>query len=173
MKGEVIGVASFQIVEGQNLNFAIPAEKAAKLAPREGQTLREWGASVPEARVASAEGLYSSGLRLLWVGDYTKALQRFEDAVEGNPRYAEAYFQIGYCNDQLGRYAEAIEPIKQAIRIKPDYAEAYVNLGATYHQLTRYTEAAQAYNRAISIKPDYAMAYCNLGMTYGKVGTSQ
>ena len=31
MQGEVIGVASFQIVEGQNLNFAIPSEKISSL----------------------------------------------------------------------------------------------------------------------------------------------
>ena len=31
MKGEVIGVATFQMIEGQNLNFAIPSERITKL----------------------------------------------------------------------------------------------------------------------------------------------
>jgi hypothetical protein len=31
MKGEVIGVASFQMIDGQNLNFAIPSERVARL----------------------------------------------------------------------------------------------------------------------------------------------
>ncbi|MQY71942.1 trypsin-like serine protease, partial [bacterium] len=42
MKGEVIGVASFQMVEGQNLNFAIPGERVTKLTPIKKPTLSEW-----------------------------------------------------------------------------------------------------------------------------------
>ncbi len=32
MQGEVIGIVTFQIVEGQNLNFAIPSERIASLS---------------------------------------------------------------------------------------------------------------------------------------------
>jgi len=44
MNGEVIGIATFQIVEGQNLNFAIPSEKIVNLKSteekkREGKTI--------------------------------------------------------------------------------------------------------------------------------------
>lgn len=42
MKGEVIGVATFQFIEGQNLNFAIPGDKIAKLKTEKGKTLNEW-----------------------------------------------------------------------------------------------------------------------------------
>jgi len=31
MKGEIIGIATFQFIEGQNLNFAIPSERIASL----------------------------------------------------------------------------------------------------------------------------------------------
>jgi hypothetical protein len=42
MKGQVIGVATFQIVKGQNLNFAIPAEKQLSKLEKS-KTLAEWG----------------------------------------------------------------------------------------------------------------------------------
>ncbi|GAH92604.1 unnamed protein product, partial [marine sediment metagenome] len=35
MNGEVIGVATFQMIEGQNLNFAIPSERIANLNLKE------------------------------------------------------------------------------------------------------------------------------------------
>ena len=41
MKGEVIGIATFFVVAGQNINFAIPGERIAKLALGQEETLSE------------------------------------------------------------------------------------------------------------------------------------
>jgi len=170
MKGEVIGVASFQMVEGQNLNFAIPSERIAELAPGKGQTLAERKAAITEEWLASAEGLYYKGLHSLWREDYEEALLWFQKAVKENSDYAEAYFAIGYCKGELALYSEAIDAYKQAIRINPDDADAYFNLGLTYGNLERYHEAIEAYKQAIRIRPDYAEAYFNLGWVYGELG---
>ena len=170
MKGEVIGVATFQFVEGQNLNFAIPGERIAKLKTEKGKTLDQWKMSRTEEWLTLAEGLNFIGLLFLWAEKYEKALPYFEMAVKKNPRYSEAYFNIGHCNDKLGRFTEAIEAYKQGIRIKPDYAEAHNDLGTTYGELGLYTEAIEAFKQAIRIKPDLSMAHCNLGRGYGKLG---
>ena len=170
MKGEVIGVATFQIIGGQNLNFAIPSERVAKLEPEKGKTFAEWKAGTRQECLASAEGLYFKGLAFFLAEDYEKALSYFEKAVEKNPRYADAYFSIGGCNYALGRYTEAIEALKQAIRIKPDYAKAYFGLGLAYGKLGSYTEAIEAYKQAIRIKPDFAEPHLALGLTYLIVG---
>jgi len=42
MQGHVIGVATFQMAKGQNLNFSIPIDRVAKLIPEKGKTLTEW-----------------------------------------------------------------------------------------------------------------------------------
>jgi tetratricopeptide (TPR) repeat protein len=170
MKGEVIGVATLQTVEGQNLNFAVPSEWITRLKAGKEQRLAEWEKGGTKEWRASAEGLYSTGLSFLWVEDYKKALPYFEEAIKKNPRYAEAYFQIGYCNYQRGRYTEAVEAFKQAIRIKPDDAKAHYNLGRAYSELGRYNEAIEAYKAAIRIKPDDAEAHYNLGVVYYKPG---
>ncbi len=180
MKGEVIGVATFQFVEGQNLNFAIPGERIAKLKTEKGKTLKEREADQreEEERLATAEKFYVAG-RLSFLAaeigsheknDYKKALTYFEEAVKKNPRYVEAYFYIGLCNSKLEHYVEAIDAFNQAIRIKPDYAEAHNNLGLAYVKLGRYTEAIAAYKQAIRIKPDFSEAHDMLGMAYYKLG---
>jgi tetratricopeptide (TPR) repeat protein len=168
VRGEVIGVATFQIVEGQNLNFAIPGERVTRLTPGKGQTLAEWtGGKIEE--LAPADSLYNKGLTLVWVGDYEKALPYFEEAVKKDTSYAEAYFYIGYCNSELGRYNEAVEAFKQAIRIKPDLAGAHSLLGWTYDALGLYNEAVEAYKQGIRIKPDVAELHYILGVAYGKL----
>ena len=170
MKGEVIGVATFQFVEGQNLNFAIPSEHISRLKAEKGKSLEEWAMENVEEWLTTAEGLYFSGLIFLWTDDYEKALPYFQNAVEKDPNYADAWFYIGYCNGELGRHTEEIEAYKQAIRIKPDYAEAHYNLGVVYGKLGRYTKEIEAYKQAIRIKPDDAEAHYNLGAAYVSLG---
>jgi len=170
MKGEVIGVATFQFIEGQNLNFAVPGERIAKLKTEEGKTLNEWKKGKAEEWLTSAEGFYYIGLTFLWAGEYEKALPYFEKAAKKDPSYAEAHSNLGVIYGILGRYTEAIEACKEAIRIKPDFARAHLCLGVAYGRLGRYMEAIEANKQAIRIKPDFAEAHSALGVVYGKLG---
>jgi len=170
INGEVIAVATFQFVEGQNLNFAIPAERVAKLTTGNEQTISEWNTGVGEEWLLSAEGLHSIGSYWVGYGDYDKALSYFEDAIKKKPDYPEAYLCIAYCDGQLGRYDEAIEACKQAIRIKPDYAFAHCCLGSVYEDLGRYDDAIEAYKQAIQIDPDDLYSHCCLGNVYAELG---
>jgi tetratricopeptide (TPR) repeat protein len=178
MRGEVIGVATFQFVEGQNLNFAIPGERIAKLKKEKGKTLDQWKTGRAEESHASVEGLYNAGLNFLWAEDYANALPYFEKAVnkdlDNHDQNAGPYFFIGYCNYKLGRYVEAVVAFRQAIRIKPNVAEAHYCLGVAYGKLPEHfgyeTDMLEAFKQAIRIKPDYVAAHNNLGVTYGQMG---
>jgi tetratricopeptide (TPR) repeat protein len=169
MKGEIIGVATFQMVEGQNLNFAIPGERSLKLAQEKVQTLTEWAKSGKKEGLVSAESLFYEGSALYFNQEYVEALSYFEKVVIEDTGNADAYIYIGLCNSELGLYNDEVEAYKQAIRIKPDYAEAHYNLGVAYGELDRYTEAVEAFKQAIRIKPDYASAYYNMGVAYGEL----
>ncbi|MCJ7459236.1 MAG: tetratricopeptide repeat-containing serine protease family protein [candidate division Zixibacteria bacterium] len=173
IKGEVIGVATFQIIEGQNLNFVIPGDRVTKLKPEKGVALTEWKEKRIEEWLTSPEVLYYTGLRFLLSGEYKEALPYLEKAVEKDPNYVNAYSYIGYCNLSFGRYQEAIEACKQAIRIKPDDFDSHYNLGMAFYALGRYQEAIEAFKEAIRIKPDDAEPYGNLGVAYVNLGRYQ
>jgi tetratricopeptide (TPR) repeat protein len=173
LKGEVVGIAAFFVVAGQNLNFAVPGERIAKLAMGQGKTLSEREEGRIKGWLASAEGLYATGLRFLWAEDYEKALPYFVETVKRNPGHAPGYFQMGYCLAKLGQVKQAIESYKQGLRINPKEAGVHSNLCAAYGKAGRFDEAIESCKQAIQLKPDFAEAYSNLGWSYQRTGHYQ
>jgi tetratricopeptide (TPR) repeat protein len=173
LKGDVIGIVTFQMIEGQNLNFAIPGEMIVGLETNKKQTISEWTTNLEQEHYGSAKELYSTGLTYLWIEDYSKAIMYFEMAVEKDPNYCDAYFEIGYCYDEIGRSQDAIWAYKQAIRINPDYKLAYYNLGCLYGVQGLHENAILAFKEAIQIDSDFADAYSGLGWNYGQLGRYQ
>ena len=170
MNGKVIGVATFFIRDGQNLNFAIPAERINRLALGLGKSLPEREESRIKDWMASAEGLYATGLRYLWIEDCGRALPYFLEAVRRDPHRGDAFYRIGYCMAELGQYGEAIDSYKMAIQINPQDANIYNNLCMAYGYFGLYEEAVKSCRQAIQLKPDLAEAHNNLGWSYHKLG---
>jgi hypothetical protein len=158
MKGEVIGIVTHWMVEGQKFNFIVPSERVVRLKAGKGMSLAEW----EWGREETAEGLYAKGLPFLWKEEYEKALPFFEGAVKKDPRYAIAYFQIGYCNAQLGRYLDAFEVYKKAIQIKPDFVLAHFFLGLLYLEARDRTHALEEYKILKDLNRDYAKDLLNM-----------
>ncbi|RPJ00960.1 MAG: serine protease, partial [Deltaproteobacteria bacterium] len=173
MKGEVIGIATFFIVAGQNLNFAIPGERISKLIAGEGESLSERGERKAEELRSFTEEFYATGVRYLWVEEYDKALPHFVEVIKRNPNHAEAYFQIGYCLGKLGKYPEAIESYQRALRIKPNDADTHNNLCVAFGRVGRYAEAVASCKEALRIKPDLAEPYNNMAWVLHKMGRYQ
>jgi serine protease Do len=78
MAGQVIGVATLQAAEGQNLNFAVPAERISKLKINEVQTFSSLSAETQKNKRSFAERLYLQGLTQMSRDDYARAVPFFE-----------------------------------------------------------------------------------------------
>jgi tetratricopeptide (TPR) repeat protein len=155
MKGEVIGVII--LVKRQFFNV-LPIERAVGLTPGKAMALSKWEAE----REETAEELYSEGLPYLWKEDYKKALRFFKEALKKDPRYANAYFQVGYCNAQLKHYQEALDAYRQAIRIKPDFLIAHFFLGLIYLEVRDRNHALEEYKILKDLDPGYAKDLFNM-----------
>jgi len=171
MKGDVIGVASFQMIEGQNLNFAIPSERITNLKIEERITLEDWQINrfVEEVFII-AEQYYSDGMTYYWLDDYESAIPFFQSAVISNPFFSKAYFCLGYCNSKIGKYADAIEYYKSAIYLEYEPDISYYNMGIAYGELGEYEKAIESYKEAIRLNPNDASAYNNMGIAYDDLG---
>jgi tetratricopeptide (TPR) repeat protein len=173
MKGEVVGIISFFVAPGQNLNFAIPGERIAGLVPGEGKSFSEWARISQEDVAAYVLQVYATGIKYMLLEDYDRALAFFTEVLKVNPNHAGAYFQVGYCLGQLGRYEEAIEPYRRAVRLRPEDADTYNNLCVAYNMVGRLSEAVESCTQAIGIRSDLAEAHNNLGWSYHKLGRFQ
>lgn len=171
LNGEVIGIATMQMEEGQNLNFAVPGARLLEIqSTHPVRTLAHWNAQSTQALLKNPEKLFNHGLAQIKNDQYAEALAYFERATIQQPQFTEAWFYIGFCLGEIGRLKESIRATKQAIELDPYFAEAYYNLGLAYAKLGDWRAAHKAFTTSIDLKPDYAFAHLNLGYAYLAVG---
>ena len=169
MAGQVIGIATLQAAEGQNLNFAVPAERIAQLKITELQTFSSLNSEAQKNKRTSAERLYSQGLAQLSRDDFAKAVPYFERAVEADPNYAEAWYQAGFCYGVLGRHAEALRASRTAAKLRPEWAASFINIGASSYALGQYKDALEAYRQAARLDENNPDTQYSLGLTFAKM----
>jgi tetratricopeptide (TPR) repeat protein len=170
MRGQVIGVATLQAEEGQSLNFAVPSERISQLKIGNLQTFANVSKETNQNKRAIAERLYSKGLQMLANDEFAKALPYFQEAVKSDSKYAEAWYQVGYCYGVLGMHEEALSASSNAARLRPDWVETYINIGASSFALKRFKEAAEAYKQAVKLEPTSSEMQYALGLTYNRLG---
>jgi S1-C subfamily serine protease len=170
LKGEVVGVVTVKVTNGQNINLAISSGRVSQLIPGRVRQLAE---VMRRDRADNADPAYRNGIESLWLGNYDSALAFFENAVNKNPRRAEAWIQVGYCKVKQGKNDEAIRAYQQALRLKPDSADLRNKLGDAYYYAGRLEEAVIAYKEAVRLRPDNAEGYYNLAIAYDDLGDTE
>src|SRR2546421_803340 len=172
MRGEVIGIVTVKVTNGQNINLALGVARInllprGEVIPFDQIAARNKSTTQPEVL---AELWYRGGIDSLWLGNYDSALNYFETAANRNPRRPETWIQIGYCKVKQGRNEEAIRAYKRALQLRPDSAEAYNKLGDAYFFGGRFDEAIASYRQAARVQPDQPEAYYNLALAYLETG---
>jgi len=134
------------------------------------------GVKVPSARVATglkADDFFIQAGDKSQKGDYQGTLQAFNQAIQLNPNYAEAYYNRGTTRYELGDKQGAIADYDQALRINPQLSQAYSNRGAARYELGDKQGAVADFNQAFRINPNDAIAYSNRGIARYELGDKQ
>jgi Flp pilus assembly protein TadD len=172
MRGQVIGIVTVKVTNGQNINLALGVSRIQALDRRDLMTFEQVASrnrSTTQPEVL-AELWYRGGIDSLWLGNYDSALNYFETAANRNPRRPETWIQIGYCKVKQGRNDEAIRAYKRALQLRPTSAEAFNKLGDAYFFANRFNEAINSYKEAARVQPSQPEAYYNLGLAYLEIG---
>ncbi|MCX7995568.1 MAG: tetratricopeptide repeat protein [candidate division WOR-3 bacterium] len=100
------------------------------------------------------------------IGQYEKAIEDFNKAIEFAPELELPYFNRGTVYERLGQYDKAIADFTMALNLQPNFAVGYVDRGAVYCRLGEYDKAYNDLIRALQLNPNFAEAYYNLGVLY-------
>jgi S1-C subfamily serine protease len=159
--GQVIAVATLQIVEGQNLNFAIAVEKvsAALLQPPSEQP----SGPTMSTPVLDAKAYFDRGMASFEGQQYDKAISDYSEAIRLDPTLGSAYANRGLAYYSKKDYDNAIRDYTKAIRLDPTSSITYSNRGLVYDDEKDYDKAIDNYNKAIRLDPKSAAAYANRG----------
>jgi len=163
-EGQLIGLPTLYLAEGQQLNFALPVEFVQQLLQQDAAST----ASRPHG-APSADWLHRA-LALEERKDWSALRQHARAWARAQPNNVIAWFSLGVAYDEQGQTANAIEGYQQALRIDPQYAAAWVNLGNAYSEQGQTAQAIEAFRQALRIDPQYAAAWFNLGNAYGDQG---
>jgi len=96
------------------------------------------------------------------------ALANFNQAIEINPDYADAYNNRGNVYANQKKWELALADFNKVISINSDEEFAYYNRGSIYYKQKNWELALADYNKAIQINPQYAQAYIVRGSIYYK-----
>jgi putative serine protease PepD len=172
-KGEVVGVATSLLREGQALNFAVPVEVIGAL-------LRQSVAAVKMRPVSSVvrrdEGGIDSDLDYLAgqvanvKGDHLKALDYIKQALTRFPNSSKGYSELARTYVMLSFYADAVSAMEQAVKLSPGSPDLWEKLGSALLLKGDYANAIVACQQAIKIWPYYERAWETLSQTYSAQG---
>jgi hypothetical protein len=166
-KGALIGLTTFYMADGQNLNFALPIEWLSELAQR--STLDP--ALDTTASTTPVASQWQSKSRELEVNnDWVALLQHSDRWTRAEADNDDAWKSRGIALYKTGQTNQSIEAWGKAVRHNPDDAEVWFLLGAAHTRAGRSAQAIKAYQHALSLDPKDAAGWYSLGEHYEQSG---
>lgn len=197
--GRLVGITSYKMKEGENLNFALPAGWIG--------TLARYSVTKHRAEsVRSEQNLpFIFSVAALLTKNDAAGLERLCLArTLSHPRDGMAWFFLGFAYDRLGqhkraseayrsvrqiqitddspwvilgialegnkRYAFASVIYRQALRFNPADEVAWSCLGDAYEHNRKYSEAVKAFKKALRLRPEDEFAWVGLGIARDDLG---
>ena len=99
----------------------------------------------------------------------TEAIYMYKKAVDKNPKYYKAYYNLGYIYLIQDKPNMALAEFKKSVKYKDNFAYGYYNMGCAYLKLKDYRNAKYNFFRAIDAKKDVPEFYYNLAYSFKKL----
>jgi tetratricopeptide (TPR) repeat protein len=119
---------------------------------------------------------YNLGRNLLRLGNKEKAIDKLEDSVEADDKFAAPRILLGHL--LLGEkdpeaLARAEELFRRAVESDGDNVSAVCGLGEALLELGKVEEAAGQFSKALELDPAYTPAVSNMALALAKQGKAE
>jgi tetratricopeptide (TPR) repeat protein len=117
------------------------------------QALREFR-QVQRLAPKSSVGFRRSGDAYRSHGELPEALTLYKQAIERDPRDAEAHYGIALTYEGQNNFQEALRHYDKVVELAPNAPEGYYRRGLIYEEKRDYSRALREYEQALKLTPE-------------------
>jgi tetratricopeptide (TPR) repeat protein len=124
--------------------------------------------AAPGQQIEKAQRYYEQGLAFAQEHRYHEATEQFAKAIEVNPEFGDAYYQLGINAVSDGKAQDGIRAFMQLAQLEPNRTEPVLAAAQLYYGLGFMEDALALSVRALLIEPNNPSIYFNIGLIYVK-----
>ena len=173
LSGNVIGIATFQLLEGQNINFAISSEVIIKMKSDYSGTLSQLYDDQFEEWWTSDDNFILQSIYYYADNKIDEAIEILENALYLNTDNSFGYYLLGTCYSEKEEYKKAIDAYNYSLTIDPRYSWAHNDIACAYYEINDIAASYEHIKTALDIDPEFEDAYTNLGLVQNYFGNYQ
>lgn len=117
-----------------------------------------------------AQRHYESALDYFEQGNYEKALQQIDNAIQKSPSNPDYYSTKGVFLHRMNNIPKAIEAYFKAIEVFPGHTFSHYNLGIIFMKAGKILQAIQQWEEVIKNKPDDIDSIFNMAVALSRLG---
>ncbi len=154
LKGQVVSIATFHI-RGQNLNFAVPADrfKTLRNLPTP-MTLAQWNHLPELKKIGRGDDLIQKASTEMELGNYSLALKYLEQAEQTPTDKETVEMNKAFCYLRLKNYTKSLQSVRAYIKGVPNCPPAYAFGAMVYITQKKYNEAEAFLREGIRQNPE-------------------
>jgi tetratricopeptide (TPR) repeat protein len=114
--------------------------------------------------------LSNQSLALMANGQLDHAGKKLLKAIELDPNYGHAHFNLGVLRYRQRNYGEAVEHFRDALSTNPALTQTYLNLGTTYAAMGKFQAAIDVWKQFERIQPNNASLVFNICLGWLRLG---